>query len=274
MNLAAIKIKLNLRSKVKSKIIALIALLISVGVTFSHAQDNLKHEYRYQNYFDIAGSASSGQFSAALSWSHLHGVGKKKQKFKIGYGVRLTSFAAANKYYTTAPSKYTSDAQNPFTISSPTIAENIDTLTTATTQTNSLNLAIYLQYDVSPRFDIGFNIDAIGFSFGAEKDFNILSSVYDPGQAPVQPGSPTTFNLLLTSDNDIGSLNSEFYLRYWITKKIGIRAGYTFIFSEYRTNQNLSFDNSRIVNDRFRYKASMILVAVSYRPFNKTENKN
>ncbi len=244
-------------------------LLILVGSSTVYSQKSQKGEYRLNNYFDIATSFGSGKFAAALAWSHLHGIGKKEQRFKIGYGVRFTSFTGANKYYTTAPASLTSTSQGPGTIFSDDVVANIDTITTATTLTNSLNGAIYFQYNISSKFDVGFNIDAIGFSFGPEKQFNVISSSFDPGQSPIQKGSPTSFNLLLISDNDIGSLNSELYLRYWITKKIGIRAGYTFLFSEYKTNQNLSFDGGRIENDRYRYKASMALIAISYKPFNK-----
>src|SRR5277367_5262350 len=67
--------------------------------------------FKVNNYFDLALSGAKDQFSTALAWSHLHGVGKKK-KIQFGYGVRFTSFAAANRYYTTAPSKYTSTVQN------------------------------------------------------------------------------------------------------------------------------------------------------------------
>jgi hypothetical protein len=217
------------------------------------------------NSFDLGLSASGGKFSAAASWSRLHGVAIEK-RFKVGYGIRFTSFVAANKYYTTAPAKYTSPVQNLGTIFSKNIDANIDTITTATASTNSLNLAVYLQFDISPKLDAGFNIDAVGLSFGPKKQFNIISSTFDPNQAPVQSGSPTRFNLLLTSDNDIGSLNSEFYLRYWVTEKVGLRLGFTFLFSEYRTDNELSFNGGQVVNDRYRYKAGMALLAVSFKP--------
>ena len=249
----------------KSAIVFLILMLVA-GSLF--AQENNSNGYRDQNYFDLAVGAGKGAFSAALSWSHLHGIGKKKQRLKIGYGLRFTSFVAANKYYTTAPSKYTSSVQSLGTIFSETISENIDTISTATASTYSLNIALHVKYNITPKIDVGLNIDAVGFSFGPEKAFNIISSVYDENQEPVQKGSPTTFNLLLTSDNDIGSLNSEFFVRYWVTPKIGVRAGYTFLFSEYQTEKELSFDDGRIVNDRFRYKSSMALVAVTFKPFN------
>ena len=251
-----------------SKYLVVSILIILTGSNTVYSQKAQKSDYRLNNYFDIGVSAGSGKFAAALAWSHLNAIGKKKQKFKIGYGVRFTSFTGANKYYTTAPASLTSTAQGLGTFFSEDVVENIDTITTATTLTNSLNLAIYFQYDLSPKFDVGFNIDAVGFSFGPAKQFNVISSSFDAGQSPIQMGSPTSFNLLLTSDNDIGSLNSEFYLRYWITKKIGVRAGFTFLFSEYRTDQKLSFDNGRIENDRYRYKAGMALIAVSYKPFN------
>jgi hypothetical protein len=222
-----------------------------------------------QDYFDFAASAFPGRFSAALSWSHVSPLTRKMPKLKIGYGIRFTSFIAANKFYVTAPAKYTSPVQNLATIFSETIEANIDTVTTATTNTNSLNAAIHIEYSLTKRLDAGFNIDVIGFSFGPAKDFNIISSSFDPNQSPIQKGSPTRLNLLLTSDNDIGSLNSEFFARYWLNEKAALRVGMTFLFSEYRMENNLSFDNQRIMNDRYRYKAAMIMIGFTYKPFSK-----
>jgi hypothetical protein len=68
------------------------------------------------------------------------------------------------------------------------------------------------------------------------KQFNIISSTFDPGQDPVQDSRPTQWNLLLTSDNDYGSLNSEFYAQYFIHKAIALKLGFTFLFSEYKTD--------------------------------------
>lgn len=225
-------------------------------------QSSLKED----SNFDLTLSTSKGSFSTALGWYRFHGLGEKK-KLELGYGVRVTSFIGANKYYTTAPAKYTSPVQNLGTLFSETLEHNIDTITTATSITNSLNLAIYIQYKVTTRLSVGFNIDAIGFSFGPSRKFNIISSSFDAGQAPVQKGSPTAFNLLLTSDNDIGSLNSEFYAGFGITKKLSVKAGLTFLFSEYRTGNQLSFDNGRIMNDRYRYKSAMALVGICLQPF-------
>lgn len=247
----------------------IVLFLLTIGFSAQAQDDTTPKGYRYNNYFDIGGNIGDNEGAGTLSWVHLHGIGHKKQRLKIGYGLRFTSYVGANKWYTTAPSKYTSTRQDPLTIFSETIEDNIDTIALVTPQVNLINLSINIEYNVWRSFDLGFNIDAIGFSFGGKQKANVLSSSFDGGQSPVTMAKPTSFNLLLTSDNDIGSLNSEFFVRYWITPKFGIRAGYSFLFTEYRTENKLSFDNSRIENDRYRLKTSMFMLAFTYKPFNK-----
>jgi hypothetical protein len=209
-------------------------------------------------------SGGANEFAGALSWAHLHGFGKKKQKFKIGYGLRLTSFAGKDLDYTTAPARLTSRATGPQVLFSETFLESIDTVTFSSAQTNSLNISIQLQYSFSKKIDIGFNIDAIGFSFGPTKTGTLISSIKPSGLSEVQSARPTPFNLLLVSDNDIGSLNSELYLRYWFRDQFAIKSGITFLFSEYTTDNTLIFDN-----DRFRYKSLMFLLGFTYSPFKR-----
>lgn len=216
-------------------------------------------------FVDFTASAAKADFSAAFSLSRVHRITKKIPNLRAGYGLRFTTFVGANRFYVTAPAKFTSPVQNLATIFSETIEANIDTITTATAVTNSLNVAIFLHYVIKPKLEIGFNIDAVGFSFGPKKQFNVISSVFDPNQSPVPNGSPTRLNVLLTSDNDIGSLNSEFFVRYWLKNKFGLKAGFTFLFSEYQLDTKLSFDNGRISNDRYRYKSSMAALGITYK---------
>lgn len=248
----------------------LISLLILQCLS-AGAQDS--SSYKTGHIFDLSGSVGKGDGLVALQWSHLHGFGKGKQRFKAGYGIRFTSYIGADKLFTTAPSKYTSTKQSLATIFSETILDNIDTFSVnKTAQTNSINISVHFQYAFGKKqnVELGCNIDGIGYSFGAEKKGTIVSSELDESSAPVQYAKPTQFNLLLTSDNDIGSLNSEFYLRYWFTKKLGVKAGYTFYFSEYQTYNKVSFDDGRIQNDRYRYKSKMVLLGVCWRPFRRS----
>jgi len=221
-------------------------------------------QYAAGNRYDLALSAGSGQFASALSWSHLYGVGKKGN-FQIGYGVRLTNYFGSEQKYITAPSKFTSTAQGLGTLFSETIEANLDTVTFTKSQVNSLNAAVYLQYSLfNKKLDVGFNIDVIGFSIGQKQGGTYTNN----GRNSAVSAKPTAFNLLLTSDNDIGSLNSEFYARYWLSDKWAVRAGYTFLFTEYKADTQVQ-PVGNDTNDRFRNKSGMLMVGVTYAPARK-----
>jgi len=215
--------------------------------------------FKYNNYYDIAVSIGQG-LSIAPSWSHFHKIGKRG-RFQIGYGVRLTSLFGSKVAHITAPAKFTTGNTGLGVIFQETIEANLDTLTLDKIQVNSLNISINLQYAFSPKWEVGFNIDALGFSFGGEQKgaFVARSQGRNPSQ---ETAKPTTLNLLLTSDNDIGSLNSELYLRYWFHPHWAIRGGFTFAFSEYTTSRKLVFDN-----DRFRAKILLFMMGVSFSPY-------
>ena len=217
--------------------------------------------FKKNNYFDGAISAGASEGAIALGWNHYHLVGKKG-KFKIGYGARFSSYVGKNKNYTTAPAKVTSRQTGPQVLFSETYDESIDTVRFSSPQVNMLNITINLEYNIYKKFDIGFNIDAVGLSFGGKRDGELISSIKPESLSSVQSAKPTPYNVLLVSDNDIGSLNSELFVRYWLNDQLGLKAGATYIFTEYTTDKKLLFDN-----DRFRNKAIMFMLGVTYCPF-------
>ncbi len=125
-------------------------------------------------------------------------------------------------------------------------------------QTNSINASINIDYKISSKITVGFNIDAIGFSFGAEKKGNYINGT----QGKNTEGKPTAFNVLLISDNDQGSLNSELYLKYLCTDKWAIKTAAQFLFTEYTTETEVQQFPSP--NDRFRNKSLLFAVGISY----------
>lgn len=214
---------------------------------------------RRQNYLDVALAAGNGG-SLALSYQNLYGG-----RFKIGWGIRYTGFVGKSTDFITAPAKLTSGKTNPSVLFSENILSNFDTLTLNKVQTNALNAVINLQFAFTKRFEVGFNIDAIGLSFGAQQTGRFHSASESKAlDNSVQTAKPTSFNLLLVSDNDRGNLNSELYARYWLGDRVALRAGLSFNFVEYTTSRKLTFDN-----DRFRYKSLLPMVAVSFSPFAK-----
>lgn len=236
-----------------------VALLIS-SLGYSQDATEVKKGYKYNNNFDLALATNGEQSLGALSWVHFNAITKKK-RFKIGYGVRFNTHVGKNLYYVTAPAKLTSKRTDPSVLFSETFYENIDTFYVAKVQSNFLNISINLQYTIKQKFDIGFNIDAIGFSFGGKTTGKYLA-YQSPENGTTHTAAPTTLNALLVSDNDIGALNSELYLRYWFMPKWGIKAGASFAFTEYTTDNKL-----RLENDRWRNKSLMGMIGITYSPF-------
>lgn len=229
-------------------------------VASSRAQEATKKWYLTNNQAELALSGGDKEFSISLNVHHLHGMGKKKN-FKLGYGLRASTYFGEDKNYVTAPAKLTSGETGPQAMFTENIEANFDTVYIKYPQVNMLNLFVIIEYTVFKKIDLGFNIDVIGFSFGGKQDGGYFSSknpiaLYTANQV----ASPTPLNLLLISDNDIGSLNSEFYIRYRFNDHWGIKGGFTFMFTEYTTENKLRLDN-----DRFRYKSGMGMLGLSYK---------
>ncbi|MBD3630635.1 hypothetical protein [Cyclobacterium sp.] len=221
-----------------------------LAITCLQAQ-NAQIPKKEQN-FDLAlGMGENSSFSYALSWNQSHGM-FSSNKFRLGYGIRFSGFTGSELNYITAPADLTGNDAT------------IDTLLISSPHSLGLSALINLQYQFSPKFKIGFNIDAIGLGFGSTNDARFISSE-NTGQYPeTVAASPSSFNLLLGGDNDLGQIKSEFYIAYALSEKTWIRGGMDMTFSEYTTSQELAN-----ANDRFRSKPMLIFLAVSFNPFNK-----
>ena len=203
----------------------------------------------------------SNQFTTALQYQHIWLLGKKK-KFGIGTGARLTNSFGNKNYFTTAPAKLTTGKSGPGVFFGNDLVQNIDSVFFPKTQINALNATINFTYDITSKIKVGFNIDAIGFSFGGSKQGTFLPNA---GIAPVAvTAKPTGFNALLISDNDLGSLNSEFYGQYSINKKFAAKLGFQFLFNEYTTNTKIQTTPTGDKNDRFRYKSGGVTIGAVY----------
>lgn len=214
-------------------------------------------------YLDIAATFGNSQQSFSGSYVYNWRFGKNK-KWEIGSGFRLTSTSGQNLDYLTAgPARLTRGSNFPFlVVASSQKTENWDTLNVQHPFTTSGNLTFNLGYNFSKRLLGGCNIDVVGFTLGNNSKgiftHNGISSIESVAK-------PTAFNLLLTGDNDLGSLNSEFFLKYLINNRWGIRGVYQFLFTEYKTNTLHQTTSDGTVINRFRNKANNFGVGVSYR---------
>jgi long-subunit fatty acid transport protein len=195
--------------------------------------------------FELGGAIGSSVNSISASGFQNFGIGSKK-KFYIGTGVRFTTFFGSNVNFTTAPADLTADDKN------------VDTLFATSPALNSLNLMISLGYKISEKFDVGFNIDAIGISFGPMGSPSYIRN----GKSVASSASPTSPNILLVGDNDKGSLNSHLFVRYKLSDHLGLKVAYQFLFNELTTTTKIQTIPS--ANDRFRAKSTMVYVGLNY----------
>jgi hypothetical protein len=212
-------------------------------------------EQSASRFADVTLGAGSfrGTFSASVGQQW--GVFPSK-KLSIGLGARFTSLLGANLYYITAPAKLTSGQQGPLVIFKENIAENIDSFLIKSPQVNALNLMMNIEYRTG-KIDIGFNIDFIGFSFGGKTRGNYMNGPFGKNT----DAKPSAFNLLLISDNDKGTLNSEIFIRYSLTDKIKLKVAGQFLFTEYTTDENVQ--QYPEMNDRFRNKSLLFACGVT-----------
>ena len=245
-----------MKTRVLKRLTLAVALLWLAAPVFGQVQskDNLAEASVY-----VAG----GQAAGAVSWHRLHRFGKGKQRLKVGYGLRLSAYFGSDQDYVTAPAALTSGKESFAALFSENIAANLDTLRLPGPRVVFLNAAVYLAYTpplLKDRLDVGMNIDAIGFSLGNSQNGTFVSD----GRGTAANAKPTAFNILLISDSDRGSLNSEWYVRYWLNDKWAAKAGLQFMFTEYTTDRPVQ-RVGQLTNDRFRNKSSLLTLGVSRR---------
>ncbi len=184
----------------------------------------------------------------ALSCTHYWHFGKNK-KFAFGIGGRLTSSFGNNIQFITAPAKITSGKTGPGVFFATNITTNIDSINLSKINANALNASLNFKYSFTKKISLAFNIDALGITIGGKK----TGTYVDGGKIAIS-AKPSTANILLISDNDIGSLNSELVATYKINNKWGIRLGAGFLFTEYTTSSTIQTTPTGLKNDRFRNK--------------------
>ncbi len=235
-----------------NKLLVIVITSIALSLT---AQETSKPYFSKNNFFGFNFAAGGGGVTPSLYWIKQHAFGEKK-RFRLGYGARLTSYFGNNLQYQTAPAKYTSGETGPQVLFIETKPENIDTLLFNKSNIAALNLSINLEYQVYKKWSLAFNIDAVGASIGGKQ--NVIHN--KTGQTAV--AKPTNLNLLLISDNDIGTLNSELLVKYQLNNHITLVGGFGFLFTEYTTDSKY-----KLGNDRFRNKSGQLTLGFAYTPF-------
>lgn len=215
------------------------SILIATTLAFGTIQS------KAQQYIEVGTGIGADAVSPVVSFHKNWELGAKK-KFIIGSGLRYTGFFGKDIYFTSAPNDLAIDPKS------------IDSLLAPTPALHSLNVMINLGYNINDKIQVGFNIDALGFSFGPTGTPTFISN----GKKTSTKASPSSPNLLLVGNNDKGSLNSHFYGKYKFNNKWGVKLAYQYLFNELTSATKIQTVPS--ANDRFRVKSGQIFIGLNY----------
>ena len=212
-------------------------------------------------FADLNVAIGSSEETVSLSYVRNWQTGKKR-KLEMGIGGRLTAYSGVNREFYTAPARLARTTTIPFlVVFSGHEWQNTDTLTVQKAFTVSLNITANFGYRFSSKWYGGINIDLAGLTAGKTSSATLVSN---GKQSTDHNTKPSRFNLLLTGDNDYGSLNSEFFARYRIAARWQLKALYQFYFAEYRTQTARQIAPDGTVVDRFRNKVNAFGIGLSY----------
>lgn len=239
----------------------LVLLLIMTSTFILEGKTQELNSDRLRRYFDLTAAIGQSQGTVSATYGQNWKLWKK-QKWEMGLSARWSTYFGSKTDFITAPARLARTNTIPFLIFfAGQKTENHDTLTVQHPLTASLNLVVNAGYNLTPRWYLGFNIDVIGFTFGRRSSAILTSN----GVARTEPrAKPVFFNLLLTGDHDLGSLNSEFFIQYRLKNSWNIKAVYQFIFIEYVTQNIKQTAPDGTMVDRFRNKANAFGLGVAY----------
>jgi hypothetical protein len=253
----------------------LTVLLFLLSITGCLAQPHELASSRISSGLDLGAGFAANQFSPSASYYQLMNL-TRSRAFSLGWTATFRTYYASDRNYITAPAELSRGKTGFAALGAPYQLAQIDTLRMASASNTSLNFGIRAQVRFSI-FEVGASADLLGLTLGRTRPGRYLSSSgYFIGQSQSgadslvrfrgsnvdQSAKPAQVNLQLLGDNSYGTLATEVYVRVRASQRLGVKVGYQWLMTEYRT----SVVNEADGNNRFRNRAGLFYVAATF-PF-------
>jgi hypothetical protein len=211
----------------------LLLLLILTGCAMAAGAQS-KGKFLAQKKRKIADATIYGNIGAyngpywgtGVKTNYLWGVGKYKQNFRVGLGMRTYFFKAARREYTTSSEENIAN-----------MLGGADSLYFPKLRSFTLNPYICLQVKVKRGIDFGVNIDLGGLTFGATKVAYFHSYELTLAQKERVNMQPYGFNLspLVNNGQSYGSTMMEAYFQFNADKRHKYQLGANYFVNEVAT---------------------------------------
>ncbi len=184
-------------------------------------------------------------------------INLRENKLRLGLGVRMGIQDNQNISFTTAhPTLKSSDA-------------TIDTLFNDRVLSVAFNFYANGEYFLLKNLSVGINLDLLGVSTGGDSKAFYRPGAHSKANGFIAESGITSFPTkanAFSSGNSKGSLNSQLYVRYEPFRRVGIRAGFAYLFQEFSTEQTLGS------NSAYRYENNGMAFFVGI-TFNRIQEK-
>lgn len=199
---------------------------------------------------DVGGAVKGSNWAPSVLYHEEIGL-RKAPWLQLGLGLRAWG------YYSGSSNLFTNKG-----------SEGSDRLEFNNTSDNGISFVVGANVKFG-RIVLGANTDLAGFSYGSKRTALYPKTTTTPGSGEANYGkrlavSPTILSIVPLALNNYNGL-SEVYGRVWITKKVGLKLGYTYGQVAYKTrkvnDRNVYMDNKKTrVSDNF----GMLTAAVSF----------
>jgi hypothetical protein len=226
----------------------LVVLALFLCVHHADAQKKmrsvLKRKVAEASLYGNFGLYDGPYWGTGLSVHYMWGIGRNKQRFKVGLGLRNYFFSARNREY------FTSDVARVASLRGGT-----DSIFFPKMQSIILDGYLAFLFHVKRGIDFGINIDVGGLTFGSTKIGYFHSYELTLTQKFRENVQPYGFNLnpLLFQDMSKGSTFNEAYFQFNANNILRIRAGVNYFVNEIETKTIITGNGTRFKNNNYMF---------------------
>ncbi len=226
------------------KIVRLAVVFFLLSTVASHAQ----YTSRVTSGIDLGTGYYDKEWAPSAMYHQELSV-KAFPWFNLGWGVRTAAYYTGDK--TLVPDNLQSKG---------------DSLKFGRITSNSLSVLLGISVKFG-KFDIGANTDIMGIAIGVKRNGYYVKNAFPTGESADYynsnvPSSPNFFNVVpLALEKNSGQ--SEVFVRYWVTERVGVKLGYVHGRQTYKTDVKL--DNNQ---NLFSTTYDMPYVAISFPLYN------
>lgn len=227
----------------------LLCLLLATSFVYAEStNDSLKAKpWKENHYVDMSLGLGSKIFTGSVAWHKMFNIAWKK-RIRLGAGLRANMANVTKRMYVTAfPNRPDAGTYDSLFLDDHTIY--------------SINLTFHADVSLAQWIDVGLNLDVVGVSFGETTDASYRSATFLPAISTEQT-KPELLNVFAFGNNNRGTSNTQFYLRFWPGENFFVKAGYSLYHITENTENTLNFSNNRFVTS-----SHMGFVSLGWTPF-------